>query len=1373
MSIQIKVLVQTEERKDLNSEPAYMQKMLSFPLMISVHDANRTIREKLADQGVDCSDCSLFMPFDQHPKEVITDEKKKKKKKKDKEEEQKKDTRGIWMKLGRTLDAYDVGADDILIFRRRHEIVKVNAAEKTSSVVVDLMQPVKEVVRTICQKFSLDRTDEYALQWEENGQWLIMSKALTEQGDVDKVLVLKKRFFVNDSELDKNAPVQLHLAYIQGREMIISGLHSTSKEEASMFAALQAQVELGIFNPHTHKPGKLQLAHFVPPQYVKLKDMESLILHNWKGLGTMTQLDAKYRYHLLCMTLRTYGTTLFAVAHNEKNKKGKIVPVPMMLGFTANDILFMNEDAKVTLKQYPYSYLRRWNYGDHELLLDFGDFCDEGPITLITEQGAEISSLIAGYIDILVRISKSTGEELQERGDVAELQTVGQAKGRVAVGMTTSTVSGFAGGMDSITQITDLASFQRAFQSYEVPTLHQLNAAAAGTSLTFDQLSHQIESQSGGITQFCERMEAAARAHDGQELCNISKEMGMVVTNILQDAQRAAYIAKDAAHKQRLLNSCTTVLHALDKYTSALMAYEKDPSPANKATVDLAKLNLENSVEAVMAAMRNIEPDEDTGSLLLELAKNVGVTVDELVKYSKTDSKKVAKELTATSAQVVQASAEMLETVEVLGQFACDPAVRARLHKHISKIQPATAQLVQLTATSGTATTEAQQLLAGDIQTLEDMLDNSHVDIDPHLLPFLRASHIALDESERILADPKNAEVALESAKLIKDAVPVLLARAKELGEESSDGSGARMLEAARQAAVAAVALLEECKKSGDRDYEMIEKTATVIHSAAEQILGDDNLKMHKAILLGRSKAAASSVLRVGQAARVRRTANPNLLAAAKNADSALQDLLKAMRRAVGTEGDERLNINNLSAVAEEFADKAKSDVVDVVRGADPSTADVCDTATKDLDGLSDETKRYKVIGRLADIEYATEPFRAAEAMLQAMIFANDAGKFPSTAPREEILKELRPAAGMFGKSLHDLSAAVKNQQTFTEPLNGLSTATQKMIRVTMGLVANSRFKHERDLLVDASRQLAIDVNKLISALQDVAQDKKEAMQDVVSGIQSSVASFQKIVALSQQEGGNLTLDNGDLGNCPEYDAELEGKAEECLNEAKAEIDLRLEFLQQVSAGIDREADPRNTVNGAIVDSVVALVGSTSAVVGAAGGAQNELVANLRNAATRHVYARNPALAQGLIDAARHVLASINDLTRGLDGDTVGTLSQQELANHAEGVSKSVEILAAAVRAGTQVRSDNLFNAARTVSEATHSLLDAAKMIEDAPEQDSVEADDFGIDAYTMQEIKIQMHIAELEHQLEKARKKYDRLMKTTVSADKAIWTNA
>jgi len=1364
MSIQVKVMIQTDG--------GYMTKMVSFPLSISVHEANQIVREKLPDGGVDCS---LFMPFSQPIMDDNSNKEEKKRKwgwGKKEEEHQEQDTRGIWMKLSKTLESYDVGGEDVLLFRKRHVVVKVKTAdESTKAVIVDLMQNVKEVVRTICQKFGLDRTDEYAIQWEHNGTWLLMNKTLTEQGDSDKVLVLKKRFFVTDSELDKNSPIQLHLAYIQGREMIISGLHATTKDEAAMFGALQAQVEYGIFNPHSHKPGFLQLNRFLPPQHVKAKDVETMVLHNWKSLGTMTQIDAKYRYHLLCMTLRTYGTTIFAVGRNEKNKKNKTVSVPMMLGFSATEILLMSEDCKITQKTFPYAHLRKWNYREHELMLDFGEFNPEGPITFTTDQGAEIASLIAGYIDILVRINKSTGEELQDRGDVAELQSVGQAKGRVAVGMTTSMVSGSTGGMDMITQITDLNSFKQAFQSYQVPTLHQLSASAAGTALTFEQLSNQMQSHGSSITRIADQMEAAARAHNAQELCNLSKNMGMVITNILQDAQRAAVVAKDPAHKQRLLESCTTVLHALDHYTSALMAYEANPCDETKAVLDLAKLNLENAVEAVMASMRNIEPDPDMGSLLLELAKNVGQSVDEMVKIGSSSG---AQQVQLVSAQAAQASAEMLETVEVLGQFACDPAVRDRIHKHISKVQPTTARLVGLTAQSGTAMAEAQQLLTEDVQSLEEMLDHTRLDIDPHLLPYLRASHIALNESERIMADPQNVELVSESAKLIKETIPVLLARAKELGEDTSDGSGARMLEYARQATYALKTLFEENEKpANQRDVALVGRAAEAIHTATHELLGDDELKMHKAILLDRSKLAAASVLRVGQSARTHRKTNPGLLAAAKSADKAVQDLLAAMRRAVGSEGDDRLNVNSLSAVAEQFVSSAENDVINPVRQHDPTAGKLCDHASADVQSLADETQQFRVIGRLADIEYAVEPFRAAEAMISAMIFANDAGKFPATASREEVLQMLRPAAMQFGQSLHTLSSSVRAGEPFTEPLGGLASATQQIIKVAMGLVANSRFKHERNLLVEASRQLAIDVNKLIGALQNVAMEKTDGvMEDVVSSISSSVASFQKIVALSQQEGGNLQLDNGDLGEGTKFDAALEGKAYEALKDAKDEIDFRLDFLQKAAAGIDRQADPRNNVNGAIMDSVVALVHSTAVVVDSASGAQKELIANLNNAATRAIYARDPALAQGLIDAARHVIASINDLTRGLDGDTISTLSQQELASHAEGVSKSVEILASAVRAGTKVRSDNLFNAARAVSDATRALLEAAKMIEDAPEQDSVEADDFGIDAYTMQEIKVQMHIAELEHMLEKARKKYDRLMKTTVSSDKS-WTTA
>ena len=57
-------------------------------------------------------------------------------------------------------------------------------------------------------------------------------------------------------------------------------------------------------------------------------------------------------------------------------------------------------------------------------------------------------------------------------------------------------------------------------------------------------------------------------------------------------------------------------------------------------------------------------------------------------------------------------------------------------------------------------------------------------------------------------------------------------------------------------------------------------------------------------------------------------------------------------------------------------------------------------------------------------------------------------------------------------------------------------------------------------------------------------------------------------------------------------------------------------------------------------------------------------------------------------------------------------------------------------------------------------------MIEELPDdEDDTDAENFGIDAYTLQEIKIQMKIAELEHKLERARKKYQTLLNTKVSS--------
>ena len=72
------------------------------------------------------------------------------------------------------------------------------------------------------------------------------------------VLLLKKKFFFSDQNVDRNDPVQLHLLYMQSRDAILSAKHPCTSEEATQFAALQCQVQLGNHEPDKHVLGYIK-----------------------------------------------------------------------------------------------------------------------------------------------------------------------------------------------------------------------------------------------------------------------------------------------------------------------------------------------------------------------------------------------------------------------------------------------------------------------------------------------------------------------------------------------------------------------------------------------------------------------------------------------------------------------------------------------------------------------------------------------------------------------------------------------------------------------------------------------------------------------------------------------------------------------------------------------------------------------------------------------------------------------------------------------------------------------------------------------------------------------------------------------------------
>lgn len=120
------------------------------------------------------------------------------------------------------------------------------------SVLCDLSLTVGEVVEIIGKKIGLKNAAEFSLQAEgANGApvWLQKDQPILEQmDDMNQVLLLKKKYFATDVNVDKEDPVTLHLIYVQSRDDILAGKHPTAKDEAIQLAALQCQIEQGNIN---------------------------------------------------------------------------------------------------------------------------------------------------------------------------------------------------------------------------------------------------------------------------------------------------------------------------------------------------------------------------------------------------------------------------------------------------------------------------------------------------------------------------------------------------------------------------------------------------------------------------------------------------------------------------------------------------------------------------------------------------------------------------------------------------------------------------------------------------------------------------------------------------------------------------------------------------------------------------------------------------------------------------------------------------------------------------------------------------------------------------------------------------------------------
>ncbi|XP_071063244.1 talin-2a isoform X1 [Pseudochaenichthys georgianus] len=392
-------------------------KTMQFEPSTAIYDACRIIRERVPEaQAGQASDYGLFLS-DEDPR------------------------KGIWLESGRTLDYYMLRSGDILEYKKKQRPQKIKMLDgAVKTIMVDDSKTVGELLVTICSRIGITNYEEYSviqetveekkedgmgtlkkdrtllrderkmeklkakLHTDDDLNWLDHSRTFREQGvDENETLLLRRKFFYSDQNVDSRDPVQLNLLYVQARDDILNGSHPVSFDKACQFAGIQAQIQFGPHIEHKHKPGFLDLKEFLPKEYIKQKGSEKKIFQDHKDCGEITEIETKVKYVKLARSLRTYGVSFFLVKEKMKSKN-KLVP--RLLGITKESVMRVEEKTKDVVQEWPLTTVKRWAASPKSFTLDFGEY-QESYYSVQTTEGEQISQLIAGYIDIILKKKQS------------------------------------------------------------------------------------------------------------------------------------------------------------------------------------------------------------------------------------------------------------------------------------------------------------------------------------------------------------------------------------------------------------------------------------------------------------------------------------------------------------------------------------------------------------------------------------------------------------------------------------------------------------------------------------------------------------------------------------------------------------------------------------------------------------------------------------------------------------------------------------------------------------------------------------------------------------------------------------------------------
>lgn len=669
-------------------------KTMQFEPSTMVYDACQMIRERVPEAQIGQSnDFGLFLS-DEDPK------------------------KGIWLEAGKALDYYMLRNGDTMEYKKKQRPLKIRMLDGTvKTVMVDDSKTVTDMLMTICARIGITNYDEYSLVREimeekkeevtgtlkkdktllrdekkmeklkqklhtdDELNWLDHGRTLREQGiDDNETLLLRRKFFYSDQNVDSRDPVQLNLLYVQARDDILNGSHPVSFDKACEFAGHQCQIQFGPYNEQKHKPGFLELKDFLPKEYIKQKGERKIFMAH-RSCGDMSEIEAKVRYVKLARSLKTYGVSFFLV---KEKMKGKNKLVPRLLGITKESVMRVDEKTKEVIQEWSLTNIKRWAASPKSFTLDFGDYQD-GYYSVQTTEGEQIAQLIAGYIDIILKKKKSKdhfGLEGDEESTMLEdsvspkkstvvqqqFNRVGKAElGSVALPAIMRTG---AGGPENF-QVGTMPQPQLQITSGQMHRGHMPPLTSAQQALT------------GTINSSMQAVHAAQAT--------------------LDDFETLPPLGQDAASKAWRKNKMDESKHEIHSQVDAITAGTAsvvnltagDPADTDYTAVGCAvttiSSNLTEMSKGVKLLAALMEDEGGNGRQLLQAAKNLASAVSDLLKTAQPASAEPRQNLLQAAGLVGQTSGELLQQI---GESDTDPRFQDMLMQLAKAVANAAAALV-------------------------------------------------------------------------------------------------------------------------------------------------------------------------------------------------------------------------------------------------------------------------------------------------------------------------------------------------------------------------------------------------------------------------------------------------------------------------------------------------------------------------------------------------------------------------------------------------------------------------------------------------------------------------------------------------------